>query len=125
MGKLQHLDRRRKRSRRRIRILKRMTGTPDVPRLVVFKSSRYIYVQAVDDANGKTIAAASSLEPEIKSTLKTSGKHLKVAGRIGQLVSERLRSKGIERVVFDRGGYIYHGRVKAVAEGARKGGLQF
>ncbi len=125
MGKLQHLDRRRKRSRRRIRILKRMTGTPDVPRLVVFKSTRYIYVQAVDDANGKTIAAASSLEPGVKSALKTSGKHLKVAGRIGQLVSERLRSKGIERVVFDRGGYVYHGRVKALAEGARKGGLQF
>lgn len=125
MGKLNHLDRRQKRAHRRIRIRKRMTGTADIPRLVVYKSSRFIYVQAVDDTQGVTLATASSVEPGVKKGLKTSGKHVKIAEKLGQLVSERLKEKGIEKVVFDRGGYIYHGRVKAVAEGARKGGLLF
>lgn len=125
MGKLQHLDRKQKRQRRRIRILKKISGTPERPRLVVYKSRKYIYVQAVDDTTGSTLACASSLEPGVRQGLTTSGKHVAVAEKIGLLVSERLLQKGVRAVVFDRGGYIYHGRVKAVAEGARKGGLQF
>ncbi len=125
MAKHVHLDRDQKRHWRKIRIRKRLTGTADAPRLCVFKSAHYIYVQAVDDTKGVTIAAASSLEPALKGGLKTSGKHVSVAEKVGELVSERLKAKGIAHVVFDRGGYLYHGRVKAVAEGARKGGLQF
>ncbi len=125
MAKHVHLDRKQKRDWRKIRIRKRLSGTATAPRLCVFKSTSYIYVQAVDDAKGVTIAAASSLEPAVKGSLKTSGKHVSVAEKVGELVSERLKAKGIERVVFDRSGYLYHGRVKALAEGARKGGLQF
>jgi large subunit ribosomal protein L18 len=125
MAKHVHLDRKQKKDWRKVRIRKRIFGTAAAPRLCVFRSTQYIYVQAVDDAKGETIAAASSLEPAIKGTLKTSGKHLTAAAKVGELVSERLKAKGIERVVFDRGGYVYHGRVKALAEGARKGGLQF
>jgi large subunit ribosomal protein L18 len=125
MSKWTHADRSEKRAWRKLRIRKRMEGTPEKPRLCVFKSTRYIYVQAVDDTTGTTVAAASSLEPELKAKLKTSGKHLSVAEQLGQIVSERLKAKGIGAVVFDRSGYIFHGRVKAVAEGARKGGLQF
>jgi large subunit ribosomal protein L18 len=125
MAKHVHLDRKQKRDWRKIRIRKRLSGTATAPRLCVFRSSHYIYVQAVDDTTGATIAAASSLEPAIKDSLKTSGKHVAAAAKVGELVSERLKAKGIEQVVFDRGGYLYHGRVKALAEGARKGGLQF
>ncbi len=125
MGKLNHLDRKQKRDRRRIRILKKISGTSERPRLVVFKSRKYIYVQAVDDTTGTTLASASSLEPTLKASLEKSGKHVEIAEKIGQMVSERLKAKGVETVVFDRGGYLFHGRVKAVAEGARKGGLQF
>jgi large subunit ribosomal protein L18 len=125
MAKHVHLDRKQKRDWRKIRIRKRLSGTATAPRLCVFKSTSYIYVQAVDDTKGVTIAAASSLEPAVKGSLKTSGKHVSVAEKVGELVSERLKAKGIERVVFDRSGYLYHGRVKALADGARKGGLQF
>jgi large subunit ribosomal protein L18 len=125
MTNRRHLDRKEKREWRKLRILKKMEGAPAKPRLCVFKSQKYIYVQAVDDTTGQTLASASSLEPAVRKELKTSGKHLKVAEQVGQLISERLKAKGIEAVVFDRGGYIYHGRVKAVAEGARKGGLKF
>ena len=125
MAKHVHLDRKQKRDWRKIRIRKRLSGTATAPRLCVFRSKHYIYVQAVDDTAGVTLAAASSLESAIKGSLKTSGKHIAVAEKVGELVSERLKAKGIEQVVFDRGGYLYHGRVKALAEGARKGGLQF
>ncbi len=125
MAKHSNLDREQKRDWRKIRIRKRVSGTPALPRLCVFKSRKYIYAQAVDDTQGVTLASASSLEPAVKESLKTSGKHLTVAAKVGELISERLKAKGIDKVVFDRGGYIYHGRVKAVAEGARKGGLQF
>ena len=125
MAKHSNLDRKQKRDWRKIRIRKRLSGTATAPRLCVFRSSAYIYVQAIDDTKGQTIAAASSLEPAIKGSLKTSGKHVSVAEKVGELVSERLKAKGIEQVVFDRGGFLYHGRVKALAEGARKGGLKF
>ena len=94
------------------------------PRLSVHRSSKQIYAQIIDDARGETLVAASSLEKEQREGLKT-GANVEAAKAIGKLIAERAAAKGIKDVVFDRGGYIYHGRVKAVAEGAREGGLNF
>jgi large subunit ribosomal protein L18 len=113
-------------SRRRIRsrIRRRVKGSGERPRLAVFKSGRHIYAQVIDDATGATIAHASSLDPSLKGE-KKSGANRETATRVGTLVAERAKEKGIGRVVFDRGGYIYHGKVKALAEAARQGGLEF
>ena len=111
---------RQRRERRHRSIRKRVTGTPDRPRLNVFRSSANIYVQLIDDQAGHTLVAASSRE-----TPAAAGKKSEQARSVGQLAAERAKAKGITRVVFDRGGYLYHGRVKAVAEGARAGGLEF
>ena len=92
------------------------------PRLSVFRSSKHIYAQVIDDAKGHTVAAASSLEKELKSTLKT-GADKAAATAVGKLLAERAKKVGIDKVVFDRGGYRYHGRIKALADGAREGGL--
>ncbi len=94
------------------------------PRLSVHRSSKQIYAQIIDDAKGETLVAASSLEKDQRAGLKT-GANVDAAKAIGKLIAERASAKGIKDVVFDRGGYIYHGRVKAVAEGAREGGLNF
>jgi large subunit ribosomal protein L18 len=94
------------------------------PRLTVFRSGRHIYAQVIDDAKGATLAAASSLDKDLKSGLKT-GADKEAAKRVGLLLAERAKAAGVETVVFDRGGYLYHGRVKALADGAREGGLQF
>jgi len=94
------------------------------PRLAVFRSSQHIYAQVIDDALGKTVASASSLEKAMRDKLKT-GADISAATEIGKLVAERASAAGISEVVFDRGGYIYHGRVKALAEAAREGGLKF
>src|SRR5271166_4194409 len=93
-------------------------------RLSVFRSSKHIYAQVIDDNRGETVASASSLEKDMRTTLKT-GANIEAAKAIGKRVAERAASKGIEQVVFDRGGYLYHGRVKALADGAREGGLKF
>lgn len=93
-------------------------------RLSVFRSSKHIYVQIIDDQAGHTLAAASSLDPDLKTSLKT-GADVDAAHAVGKLLAERAKAAGITEVVFDRGGYIYHGRVKAVADGAREGGLSF
>jgi large subunit ribosomal protein L18 len=93
-------------------------------RLSVFRSSKHIYVQIIDDQAGRTLAAASSLDPDLKTSLKT-GADVDAAHAVGKLLAERAKAAGITEVVFDRGGYIYHGRVKAVADGAREGGLSF
>ena len=93
-------------------------------RLTVFRSSKHIYAQVIDDAAGRTMAAASSLEKDLKSSLKT-GADKAAAGAVGKLVAERAKKAGIEKVVFDRGGYRFHGRIKALADGAREGGLSF
>ncbi len=92
------------------------------PRLSVFRSSKHIYAQVIDDAKGCTLAAASSLEKELKSTLKT-GADKAAASAVGKLLAERAKKAGVDKVVFDRGGYRYHGRIKALADGAREGGL--
>ncbi|WP_374378986.1 50S ribosomal protein L18 [Dongia sp.] len=94
------------------------------PRLSVFRSSLHIYVQIIDDVNGNTLAAASTVDKELKGKLKT-GANIDAAKAVGKLIAERAVSKGIKEVVFDRGGYIYHGRVKALADAAREGGLAF
>ncbi len=99
-------------------------GTRTVPRLSVFRSARHIYVQAVADDVGQTLAAASTLSPELKERLGRMKKS-EAAREVGKLVSERLKAAGVERVVFDRGRYLYHGRVKALADAAREAGLKF
>lgn len=94
------------------------------PRLSVFRSSKHIYAQVIDDAKGITLVAASSLEKDLRGTLRT-GADSAAAAQVGKLLAERAMAKGVKDVVFDRGGYLYHGRVKALADAAREGGLKF
>src|SRR5918911_4745472 len=117
------LDTRAARARRHRRIRVLLHGTAERPRLSVFRSLQHIYAQLVDDATGTTLASASTLDPALRGSL--SGPKAERARAVGQTIAERAREKGISRVVFDRGGYLYHGRVKALAEGARAGGLEF
>jgi large subunit ribosomal protein L18 len=106
-------------------VRRRIKGDAQRPRLAVFKSLRYVYAQVIDDRAGRTVAAASSLEPGIKEALKGSCGDRAAARLVGSVVAERAREAGIRRVVFDRGGYIYHGRVRELAEAAREKGLEF
>ncbi|MCD6453962.1 MAG: 50S ribosomal protein L18 [Candidatus Aminicenantes bacterium] len=106
------------------RIRKKIFGTAERPRLTIYKSNRYLYVQAVDDESGRTIAFASTLEKSFEEFGKNR-KNLKAAEKLGELIAQRLKEKGIERVVFDRNGYPYHGKLKALADAARKAGLKF
>lgn len=108
------------RGRRHIRVRKRIVGTEERPRLVVTRSARHMFVQVVDDSKGVTVASASTLEADLRSF---DGDKTAKAKRVGELVAERAKSAGVEAVVFDRGGNKYHGRVAAVADGAREGGL--
>ncbi len=105
------------------RIRKKIIGTNERPRLNVYRSLNHIYVQVIDDLHGKTIVSASTAEG--KKGERRSGGNLAAAKSIGKLVAERAKAKGIDKVVFDRGGYLYHGRIKALADAAREGGLQF
>jgi large subunit ribosomal protein L18 len=116
-----------RRDRIKFRIRKRLQGTAEQPRLSVFRSGAHIYVQVIDDHAGRTLAAASSLEPTVKARLADGarGGNRKGAEAVGQAIAERLKEKGITRVVFDRNGFLYHGRVRAVAEAARSAGLEF
>ena len=109
---------------RHLRVRKKLSGSPQRPRLCVFRSLRHIYAQVIDDAKGSTLVSASSLETSGKDTSPSNTK-LAVAAAVGKLVAERALANGISQVVFDRGGYKYHGRVKALAEASREGGLQF
>ena len=115
-----YLDIRIKRKKRVRRALK--TNKDQRPRLSVFRSSKNIYAQVIDDINGKTLASASTLEKDIR---KDNGSDVKAAENIGKLIAERTLKAGVEKVVFDRSGYLYHGRVKALADSARENGLQF
>ena len=103
----------------------RVHGTPERPRLSVFKSLRYVYAQVIDDTTGTTLAAASSLEADLKSGLEASPGSSEAAKAVGETVAARALDKGIDPVVFDRGGYVYHGSVRVLAEAAREKGLQF
>ena len=109
------------RLKRHKRVRAKISGTAATPRLNVFRSEANIYAQLIDDVKGETLAAASSLDKEIAGY----GGNAAAASAVGKLIAERAKAKGIENVVFDRGGYLYHGRVQALAEGAREGGLKF
>jgi large subunit ribosomal protein L18 len=119
-------DEKRFRHRRaRLRIRTKVRGTEERPRLCVHKSLRYVYAQVVNDLTGQTLVQASSMESEIRGGLAGGAKTKAAARLVGAKVAERAKAKGIEKVVFDRGGYVYHGRVKELADGAREAGLQF
>ena len=109
------------RLKRHKRVRGKIAGTPERPRLNVFRSGNNIYAQIIDDANGVTLAAASSVEKGFEG----SGANIEAAKKVGLAIAERAKAKSVSVVVFDRGGYLYHGRVKALAEGAREGGLEF
>ena len=116
-----------RRHRISLRLRKRIAGTPERPRLAVFRSVSHIYAQVIDDQAGTTLVSASTTEPALKAKLGGGAKSGNLGGAkaIGEAVAERLKAKGITRVVFDRGGFLYHGRVKAVADAAREAGLEF
>src|SRR5262245_8982635 len=116
-----------RRERIHLRQRKRITGTRERPRLSIYRSVSHIYAQVIDDLNGTTLVAAASTEPSLKSTFAKDvrGGNQKGAGAIGTAIAERSMQKGIKRVVFDRGGSLYHGRIRAVADAARKAGLEF
>ncbi|TMQ50504.1 MAG: 50S ribosomal protein L18 [Candidatus Eisenbacteria bacterium] len=113
------------RPRRHMRIRKKVKGTAERPRLTVFRSLNHIYAQLVDDLSGRTILTVSSLDKEVVPKAKSAKGKLEAGKLVGKQLAALAKEKGIERVCFDRGGYLYHGRVKAVAEGAREGGLNF
>ncbi|MCW3060452.1 MAG: rplR [Capsulimonas sp.] len=115
------------RQKRHTRVRKRVSGSPARPRMNVYRSSNNIYVQVIDDLAGTTLASASTLDPSLRSdkASKSVGGNIEAAKAVGKLIAERAKAAGIERVVFDRGGYLYHGRIKGLAEAARENGLEF
>jgi large subunit ribosomal protein L18 len=114
---------RKKRAHQRLR--QKLAGTPERPRLSVYKSSKYVYAQVINDETGHTIVSAASLEPALKGLIEGGAATMAAAKAVGEAVAERALAKGIQQVVFDRGGYLYHGKVKELAEAARAKGLQF
>jgi len=116
-----------RRERIKLRQRKRIMGTKERPRLSVFRSLAHVYAQVIDDLNGQTLVSASSVEPSLKGSLPKDvrGGNVKGADAIGTAIAQRSLEKGIKRVVFDRGGFLYHGRIRAVADAARKAGLEF
>lgn len=114
-----------RRKLRQKRVRKRVRGTDQRPRLTVFRSARHIYAQVISDESGRTIVAASTLSPELREKLGGKAGNKEAAREVGQLVARRAREAGISAVVFDRNGFLYHGRVRTLAEAAREGGLEF
>jgi large subunit ribosomal protein L18 len=110
---------------RQARVRKRVRGTNERPRLTVFRSSKHIYAQVISDESGRTIAAASSMSAELRDKLGGKSGNKDAAREVGQLVARRARDAGVQAVIFDRNGFLYHGRVRTLAEAAREGGLQF
>jgi large subunit ribosomal protein L18 len=117
-------DRNELRQRRHRRTRRRVVGTAGRPRLSVFRSLKQIYAQVIDDASGQTLAAASTLDPEVRARV-AGKKKAEAAAVVGEVLAQRARARGVAAVVFDRGGYLYHGRVRALADAARKAGLEF
>lgn len=115
------IDKKANRVKRHVRVRAKISGTPDCPRLNVFRSAKHIYAQLIDDTKGVTLCSASTLEKGFEGF----GGNAEAAKKVGQKLAERAKEKGINDVVFDRSGYVYHGRVAALAEGAREGGLNF
>ena len=124
MRRTQILKKKRRRKRRIFRVRGKIFGTEEIPRLCVYRSLRHIYAQIIDDTKGKTLTTASTLCAEIRDDVKGK-KKTEAAALVGKLIAERAKTLGVEKVVFDRHGYKYHGRVKALADGAREGGLKF
>jgi large subunit ribosomal protein L18 len=118
-------DRTKARQVRQLRVRKSVHGTPERPRLNVFRSSMNLYAQLIDDSVGKTLVSASTLDPEVKGRLQGSGGTVDAAKLVGEVVAKRALAAGVSKVVFDRGGFLYHGRVAALAEAAREAGLEF
>ena len=118
---VKRIDKNAMRLKRHVRVRGKISGTPECPRLNVFRSNANIYAQIIDDVNGVTLVAANTLEKDFEGATG----NVEAAKKVGAVLAERAKAKGIEEVVFDRGGYVYHGRVAALAEGAREGGLQF
>lgn len=114
-----------RRKRRKLRVRKKIFGTPERPRLTVYRSLKHIYCQVINDEIGHTLVACSTLDKEVRSQLKEGMKKVEQAKIVGRVLAEKALKLGIEKVAFDRNGYLYHGRVKALAEGAREGGLNF
>ena len=112
------------RKKKHMRIRNRISGTPERPRLNVYKSSKNIYAQIIDDTEGTTLVSASTLDAAIKGSVKSGG-NIEAAKEVGKLIAQRAVEKGIKAIVFDRGGYVYHGRVKELADAARAEGLEF
>ncbi|HZK17836.1 MAG TPA: 50S ribosomal protein L18 [Clostridia bacterium] len=112
------------RGRRHLRVRRKVYGTEQRPRLGVYRSSKHIYAQIINDDAGVSLVAASSLSPELKDEME-KGCNIKAAEAVGRLVAEKALARGLKKVTFDRGGYIYHGRIKALADGAREAGLEF
>lgn len=123
MGSLNHKKQAQLKRKKRVR--KKISGTPEKPRITVFRSARHIYAQVVDDTTGSTLASASSLENVVREDLAKFKNKIALSLFVGKLLGERAVQKGIKKVVFDRNGFLYHGRVKALSEGARKAGLDF
>ncbi|MFC5653039.1 50S ribosomal protein L18 [Paenibacillus solisilvae] len=117
-------DKNKARLKRHLRVRKKINGTTQRPRLSVFRSSKHIYAQLIDDVLGVTVASASTLDKEIAGQV-TNGGNTEAARKIGELIANRAKAKGVEQVVFDRGGYLYHGRIQALADAAREAGLEF
>jgi large subunit ribosomal protein L18 len=117
-------DKNKARKKRHLRVRKKISGTAQAPRLNVYRSSNHIYAQLIDDVAGVTLASASTVDPELKGQVSHGGNQ-EAAAKVGQLIAKRGLEKGITEVVFDRGGYLYHGRIKALADAAREAGLQF
>jgi len=113
------------RLKRKVRIRKKLAGTKERPRLCVFRSAKHIYAQVIDDTSGHALAAASSTEKAVKDLIGEAAKKKAVASLVGKVLAERAIEKGFKKVVFDRNGFLYHGRVKAVSDGAREAGLDF
>jgi large subunit ribosomal protein L18 len=118
------IDRKKVRRRVRYRIRKKIDGTANRPRLAIFRSAKHIYAQAIDDTTGRTLAAASTQDSSLKTEIP-NGSSVEAAKRVGGLIAQKLKDVGVASVVFDRGGYVYHGRIKALADAVREGGFQF
>jgi large subunit ribosomal protein L18 len=117
-------DKNKARLKRHLRVRKKIEGTTERPRLNIFRSSKHIYAQIIDDVKGVTLAAASTVEKELEGQVSNGG-NVEAARKVGELIAKRAKEQGINQVVFDRGGYLYHGRVQALADAAREAGLDF
>ncbi|WP_123042116.1 50S ribosomal protein L18 [Cohnella candidum] len=117
-------DKNKARLKRHLRVRKKISGTTVRPRLSVYRSSKHIYVQLIDDETGVTLASASTVDKELAGQVSNGG-NVEAARKVGELIAQRAKAKGFENVVFDRGGYLYHGRIQALADAAREAGLQF